>query len=143
MSWDRYLRDPLELGRNLTELLRLPQGSQASFRFVRVILGFLSSCCSGIGPHIELRRETRDSSSVVTGVSVFLWSCNRGVRTCLVLKHGTPLSSRVVKGFQASCWVQMGNLGFSRVATGESDLPSSCEETRVHLSHCREISSYL
>ena len=46
-SWDRDLSDPLEL----------PQGSQASFLVVRRTLGFLSRCCRGIRPRLELRQE--------------------------------------------------------------------------------------
>ena len=43
----------------LREPLVMPQGSQAPFRVGRGTSGFLSSCCSGIGPHFKLRLEIR------------------------------------------------------------------------------------
>ena len=64
-SWDGDPREPLVL----------PQGSQTSFRVARDTSGFLSSRCRGIGPHLELRMETRGSSLVATGISGNLWSC--------------------------------------------------------------------
>ena len=72
--------------------LMLPLGSQASFQFVRGTSAFLSSCCRIIGPHLELRQKTQDSSPVVTGILGFQSSSNRVVRSCLMLRHGTPLS---------------------------------------------------
>ena len=83
----------------------LPQECQVSIRVARVLSGFLSSGCSGIGPHPELRPEPQCASSVLTWISGFLWSFNRGVRPRLVWRHGTPLPSRGVKevsGFLSS-----------------------------------------
>ena len=90
---DRYLRILSRCDENLTEPLRLPHWSQASFRVARVISEFLLSRFREIGPHLNLRWETQGSSSVVTEISAFLSSCSREVRTCLVLRHGTPISS--------------------------------------------------
>ena len=45
-----------------------------------------------------------------------------------MLRHGTPLSSRFVKGFfRPPVEFRWGTWVFSRVATGESDLPSFFE----------------
>lgn len=64
----------------------LPQGSQASFKAARATSGLLSSCCSGIRLHLELRQETQGSSPVATGISGWLQSFNRGVWPCIVLE---------------------------------------------------------
>ena len=47
---------------DLREPLMLSLGSQESFRVVRGLLGFLSSWCRRLGPHLDLRRETQGSS---------------------------------------------------------------------------------
>ena len=85
-DWD--LRDPL----------LLPQRIQVSFRVARGRSEFLSSWCRGLGPHLELRRETQVSSSTLTGISGFHWTFPWEVRSHLVLGHGTPLPSRGGKG---------------------------------------------
>ena len=54
--------------RDLREPLMLSLGSQESFRVVRGLSRFLSSWCGRLGPHLELRRETQCSSSVLTGI---------------------------------------------------------------------------
>ena len=51
----------------------LPQGSQTSFQVA-----------AGNRPHFKLRRETQDSSPVVTGISGFLWNLNTEVRNLVV-----------------------------------------------------------
>ena len=79
-----------------SEPLMLPQGSQASFKVARATSGFLSSCCSGIRLHLELRQETQGSSPVATGISGWLSSFTRGVWLHIMLRHGIPLSSQVV-----------------------------------------------
>ena len=83
---------------DLREPLKLPQRSQASFLVARGTLEFLWSCCSGIGPLLELRLEPQGSSPVVPRNSGFLPSFCRGVRAHHFFRHGTPLSSQVVKG---------------------------------------------
>ena len=45
-----------------------------------------------------------------------------------MLRHGTPLSSRVVKGVSGPLKLRWGTRDFSRLATGDSDLPSCFEE---------------
>ena len=77
--------------------LVLLQESQATIRDVKGLSEFLSSRCSGIGLHLELRPEPQSSSPVQTWITGFLWSFNMRVRPCLVLRHGTLLSSRGVK----------------------------------------------
>ena len=58
---------------DLREPLMLSLGSQESFRVVRGLSGFLSSWCRQLGPHLEMRRETQGSSSVLTRISGSLW----------------------------------------------------------------------
>ena len=60
----------------------------------------------------DLRRETRVSSSVVTGISGFLLSFNMGVRPHLQFGDGTPLSSQVVNGMSGLLQVEAWNSGF-------------------------------
>ena len=89
----------------------LPQGSQASFKVARATSGLLSSCCSGIRLHLELRQETQGSSPVATGISGWLQSFNRGFWPCIVLRHGTLLSSRVVNVVLSLLFNSDGELG--------------------------------
>ena len=72
---------------DLREPFILPQGSQASFQFVKGTSGFLLTPCRGIGPHLELRWKTHYSSSVVTRILGFLSSFKRGFRPRLLLGY--------------------------------------------------------
>ena len=58
---------------DLREPLMLSLGSQESFQVVRGLSGFFSSWCRQLGPHLEMRRETQVSSSVLTRISGSLW----------------------------------------------------------------------
>ena len=58
---------------DLREPLMLSLGSQESFPVVRSLWGFLSSWCRQLGPHFELRCDTKGSFSALTGTSVSLW----------------------------------------------------------------------
>ena len=97
LSCCRKLWAPLELQWDLMESLLFCRGSQVCLQVARGTSGFFCSCCRGIGPHLELMRETQGFSRVATGISGFLLTFNRGVRPCLMLNHRTPLSSRVIK----------------------------------------------
>ena len=79
---------------DIREPLMLPQGSQASFLVAWGTSGFLLSHYRGIGPHLELRRETQ------TRV-FFPLSCDRYL--------GEPLELHL--GSQACFQVLRGNLG--------------------------------
>ena len=96
LSCGRKLGVPLELLRDLRDPLMLPQKSPVSIRVARCLLGFLSSRCQVLGPHLRLRLEPQASSPVLTWISGILWSFNRGFRPCLVWRHASPLSSRAV-----------------------------------------------
>ena len=88
----------------LKDLLVLPQECQVSIRVVRGLLGFLSSQCRGIGPHLELNSEPQGSSSVLTWISGFLWRFNRGSEAssqCGDMELCFPLE--VSKRCKASC----------------------------------------
>ena len=90
---------------DLRDTLVCPQESPVSMRVARVLLGFLSTCCWVLGPHVELRSETQVSFPVLTWISVFVWSFYRGVRPRLLWRHASPLSSqsvRVDSGFLSS-----------------------------------------
>ena len=60
--------------------LVLPQEGQVSRRVARGLLGFLSSQCRVLGPHLELRPQAQFSSLVMTWISGFLPCFKRGVR---------------------------------------------------------------
>ena len=45
---------------DLSDLLVLPQESKVSMRVMQGLLGFLSSRCRGLGPHLDLRPEPQD-----------------------------------------------------------------------------------
>ena len=100
---------------------REPQGCQASFLVVRGTLGFLSTHCRRIRPHLKLKRETHVFSPFVTGISGFLLSFNRGLRPRLLFRHGNLLSAQVAKGVSGLLLVESGNLAFNRGTIGESD----------------------
>ena len=123
---------------------REPQGCQASFLVVRGTLGFLSTHCRRIRPHLKLKRETHVFSPFVTGISGFLLSFNRCLRPRLMFRHGNLLSAQVAKGVSGLLLVESGNLAFNRGTIGESDLPLCCEQKlRVPTSHFRGIRPYL
>ena len=71
----------------------------------------LLSWCKGIGPHLEMRRETQLSTPVLTWTLGFILSFPWGVRSHLMLRHGTLLSSQSVKGVSgllSSCGMNLG-----------------------------------
>ena len=76
----------------------MEKGNQASFQVEMGKLGFLSSRCTGIGPHLELRLETWGSSQVVMSVSRFPSSCHGDLRELLWLPQGSQASFLVVRG---------------------------------------------
>ena len=82
-SYDGDFRDPLAW----------PQERPVSVRFERSPLGFLSSRCQVLSPHLELKMEPEVSSPVLTWILVFLWSLPRGVRPRLLWLHARLLSS--------------------------------------------------
>ena len=70
-------------------------------------MGFLSSCDRNLGVPIEFQQGSQASSHVEAWKSTFHSSFKRGVRPLVEFRRVT--------------W------DFSRIATGESDVPSSCE----------------
>ena len=76
----------------------MEKGSQASFRVAMGNLGFLSSRCTGIGPYLELRPETRGSSRVAMGISGLPLSCHWDLRESFWLPQGSQASFLVLRG---------------------------------------------
>ena len=94
-SYDGDLKDPLVW----------PQVRPVSMRVARGLLGFLSSWCQALGPHLEMRPQPQAYSPLLTWILVFLCSFHRGVKPRLMWRHATLLSSRavtVVPGFLSS-----------------------------------------
>ena len=77
----------------LRETLILPQGNQASFQVVRVILGIPLQMVQGNRASFQVEAKTQGSSPVATGILGFLWSFHRQVWPRLLLRHETLLSS--------------------------------------------------
>ena len=61
-------------------------------------MGFVWRHCSGIGPHLELRGESRGFFRVVAGSLGFLSSCDGDLRDPLMLPQRSWVSFRVVRG---------------------------------------------
>ena len=79
------------------DLPELHQGCQVPFRVSRGNVGFLWRHCSGKGPHLTLRGESRVFSRVVAGSLGFLSSCHGDLRDQLVLPQSGKVSFRVVR----------------------------------------------
>ena len=146
----------LELRRGVQESFHVVSGKSGILSCCEGLSGVLSSWCRGIGPHLELRRETQTSSPVLIWILRFLMSLHWGVWRHLVLSDGTLLSSVGVKGVHASCWVVVGiwayflrchravsphfvlwvfTRAYIQVAEGESGLISSGRDIGV-FSNC-------
>ena len=92
----------------VSELLEFPQGCQVAFLISRENVGFLSRHCSGKGPDLALRGDSRGflelhqedwgSSLVVTGTSGTLSSCLRKVKSPFGLRGASQDSSPVGAG---------------------------------------------
>ena len=84
---------PLELRRDLRDLLVLPQESLVCMRVTRGHSGFLSCQCQVLSPHMKLRPEPRVSSPVLTWILGFLSSFNMesGLVSCGDMQVCFPL----------------------------------------------------
>ena len=77
--------------------LELPRGPEGASHLVSGKSGHLWSCegplriplklVQGLGPHVEVWRETHCSSPVLTWISGLLWRFHWGVRCHLILRH--------------------------------------------------------
>ena len=79
-----------------------------------------------IQTHLEVRREKQCTFLVATMILGFLSIFNKS-RHRHILKHCTPHAFLVSKGCEASCPDEAGPSTFSRVSTGNSEIPSPCE----------------
>ena len=75
------------------ELLELPKGCPVPFRGSSQKVGFLSSHCSGEGPHLTLRGESPGVSRVTAGNLGFLSNCDRDLKTTHVASGKSSLHS--------------------------------------------------
>ena len=89
---------------DLRELLVLPQESPVSMPVSRGLLGFLSSRCQVLGPHLELQPEPQCSPSNADMDLGFLLNFNRGIRPHLLWRHASSLSSRALKVVSGFLW---------------------------------------
>ena len=119
---------PSSCHRELREPFILLLGSQESVRVVKGLSGFLSSWCRGLGPHLELRWETRGSPRVVMGIlgsSQIVMGISRNCSGCLG-ESGLLPSCEGNLGFLSSRFREIGShlklmqetRGSSSVATG-------------------------
>ena len=79
-----------------------------------------------IQTHLEVRWEKQCTFLVATMILGFLSIFNK-LRHRHILKHCTPHAFLVSKGCEASCPDEAGPSTFSRVSTGNSEIPSPCE----------------
>ena len=80
------------------EHLEFHQGCQVPFHISRRNVVFLSRHCSGKGPHLALRGESRGFSRIASGRLGFLSSCDGDLRGPLVLPQESQVSVRVARG---------------------------------------------
>ena len=88
---------PLELRRVLRDCSCCLREARSLFELQGAV-GIPLELVQGLGPHVELRRETQGSFPALTGISGSLWRLPWRVRCCFVLGHGTLLPSRDGKG---------------------------------------------
>ena len=109
-SGDGYLRD----------LPELHQGCQVPFPVSRGNVAFLSRHCSGKGPHLVLRGESRGFSRVAVGSLGFLLICDGDLRDLLML----PQRSKVFSSCEGHVGIPLellpANRAMSRVQLGNS-----------------------
>ena len=67
------------------ELLEFHKGCQVPFRVSRGNVGLLLRCCSGKGPHLTLKEESRGFPRGLAGSLRFLLGCDVDLRIQLVL----------------------------------------------------------
>ena len=119
----------------LWDLPGLHQGCPVPFRVSRGNVAFLSRHCSGTGPHLVLRGESRGFSRVAAGSLGFLSICDGDLWDLLVLPQRIQVSfgvARGMSGFLLSRYQGTGLcLEFSRATqysspagTGISGFPS-------------------
>ena len=109
--------DPWTYDGDLSELLRVPMGSQEYCGVGRGLSGLHWVWYYGRGPHLKLRWKRQGCSPVLTWVSGCVCLFKQGVSSRRVWRHGMLLSSRDVKavsGLQGSC---IWDLGLFRLAT--------------------------
>ena len=80
------------------EHLEFHQGCQVPFHISRRNVVFLSRHCSGKGPHLALRGESRGFSRIASGRLGFLSSCDGDLRDLFVLPQESQVSVRVARG---------------------------------------------
>ena len=94
----------------LWDLPGLHQGCPVPFRVSRGNVAFLSRHCSGTGPHLVLRGESRGFSRVAAGSLGFLSICDGDLWQCLldldseIETHGPG---------QSLSWFSLGHTGLS------------------------------
>ena len=74
------------------------------FRFSGGKVGFLSRRCSGKGPYVMLKGESRGFLRGLVGSLVFLSNCDSDLRELLMVPMGSQESFRVVKGLSVFLW---------------------------------------
>ena len=88
---------------------------------------------------LEVSRESKRSLSVCTVILVFLsiFTKSQALSPFEALNSGHL--SKPQMGVRPSVQKRLRTMAFSRVSTGDADIPSSCEMKDVlHLRHCRE-----
>ena len=92
---------------------------------------------------LEVRRESQVPFPVATGILGFLSIFKMSQASSPFEALNSAFLSNCQRDVRPPVELRWGTTAFSRVSTGDSDLPSSCDMKHdPNLSHCREIRPY-
>ena len=114
-------------GRDGPSKLVFVQQHQDSCLVLRETLGFSSRLNRGIGMHLKLRRENKDPIPVATGILGFLLIFKRSQASSIFEALNSKCLLSCQSDVRPHVEMRQGPRAFSRVYTGDSDIPSSCE----------------
>ena len=95
--------------------------------FERDISGFSLRLCRAIGTPLEVRRDIQGPMPVATVVFGFLSIFERSQASSPFEALNSMCLSRCQRDVRPPIEIRQGTRAFSRVSTGDSDIPSSCE----------------
>ena len=126
------------------ELLELPKGCPVPFRGSSQKVGFLSSHCSGEGPHLTLRGESPGVSRVTAGNLGFHSNCDGDLKPARVASGKSSLHSSCEGPFgipllsvqgHTSSQVEVGTSGFLSSSDMDLGVPMEFQQGSQASSH--------
>ena len=120
--------------------LMFAQQHQDSCLVMRDTSGISTRLDRAIWMLLEMWRETKGSFPVATVILGLLSNLNKSQASSPFEALNSKCLSRFQRDVRTPVQMRRGPKAFSRVSTGDSDFPSSCEmKTSLHSSPCREI----